>query len=330
MRLIFMGTPTFSVPTLRALHAAGHGIAAVYTRAPAASGRRGKALVPSPVHAAADALGIEVRTPRSLRDEAEIEAFRALRADAAVVVAYGRILPRAILDAVRAGCWNGHASLLPRWRGAAPIQRAVMAGDRETGIQVMRMEEGLDTGPIALTHRERIGPTTTAGDLFDTLAEAGASLMVEAMAKLETGVLETVPQSEEGVTYADKIEKSETRIDWSRPAEEVARHVNGLSPFPGAWTMWNGERVKLLRAEANPTTPSGRPVFAPPERAPLPSAPAPDGAFDADLLDDGLLVRCGSGGVRVHELQRAGRGKVTGEAFARDLRATGVGESRFA
>ena len=229
LRLVFMGTPAFSVPTLRALHEARHEIAAVYTRAPAASGRRGKALVPSPVHAVAEELGIEVRTPKSLRGDEETEAFRALRADAAVVVAYGRILPVTILDAVPMGCWNGHASLLPRWRGAAPIQRAVMSGDEETGIQIMRMEEGLDTGPIALTHREPIGPTTTAGDLFDTLAEAGAALMAEAMARLEAGTLETVPQAEDGVTYADKIEKDEARIDWSRPSKEVAWHINGLS-----------------------------------------------------------------------------------------------------
>ena len=329
MRLVFMGTPAFSVPTLRALHAAGHDIAAAYTRAPAASGRRGRALVPSPVHAAAEALGIEVRTPRSLRDGAEIEAFRALEAEAAVVVAYGRILPPAILDAVPLGCWNGHASLLPRWRGAAPIQRAVMAGDAETGIQIMRMEEGLDTGPIALTRREPIGPATTAGDLHDTLAEAGAGLMVEAMAHLAAGTLETVPQAEVGVTYAEKIDKAEARIDWSRPAEEVARHVNGLSPFPGAWTTLDGERVKLLRAEPLPIYMQ----FVNPTPPPWPEGtdfrPRP-GAIEAGRW--GVTAACRSDGmptslsfstesIAALELQRAGGLPMSGAEFARGLSA---------
>ena len=336
MRLIFMGTPAFSVPTLRALHAAGHAIAAAYTRAPAASGRRGRALVPSPVHAAADDLGIEVRTPRSLRDEAEIEALRALGAEAAVVVAYGRILPRAVLDAVPRGCWNAHASLLPRWRGAAPVQRAVMAGDEETGVQVMRMEEGLDTGPVALTHREPIGPATTAGDLFGTLAEAGAALMVEAMARLADGTLETVPQSEDGVTYADKVGKEEARIDWSRPAVEVARHVNGLSPFPGAWTTLAGERVKLLRAEAD----AGRPAPGAGRRASdvsgrhgagwIDPAPAPEPSAGGGRRAPTALCGEGENGergrVRLLEVQRAGRRPVPGDEFARGLPR----EARFA
>ena len=298
LRLVFMGTPAFSVPTLQALHEAGHEIAAVYTRAPAASGRRGKALVPSPVDAAAAELGLDVRTPRSLRGDEEIEAFRALEADAAVVVAYGRILPAAILDAVPMGCWNGHASLLPRWRGAAPIQRAVMSGDEETGIQIMRMEEGLDTGPVALTHREPIGPTTTAGDLFGTLAKAGATLMVEAMAKLEAGTLETIPQAEDGITYAGKIEKDEARIDWSRPATEVARHINGLSPFPGAWTTLGEERVKVLRAEA--VKEAGPPAVVVREA-------------------HAVLIGCGTGSIALHEVQRAGKRPVSGAEFARGL-----------
>ena len=298
LRLAFMGTPAFSVPTLQALHAAGHRIAAVYTRAPAASGRRGKKLVPSPVHAAADGLGIEVRTPKSLRSEDEQEAFRTLHCDAAVVVAYGRILPPAILDAVPMGCWNAHASLLPRWRGAAPIQRAIMAGDAETGVQVMRMEEGLDTGPIALTHREPIGRATTAGDLFDTLAERGADLMVEAMARLEAGTLQTTPQSEDGVTYADKIEKDEARIDWSRPAAEVAAHINGLSPFPGAWTMHGERRLKLLRAEALPASVAREP-----------------GSF---VDSDPPRLACGDGrAILLHELQYAGRERRSGRDVER-------------
>ena len=317
MRLVFMGTPLFSVPTLRALHAADHEIVGVYTRVPAASGRRGKALVPSPVHAAADELGLPVRTPRTLRDDDEITAFRALEAEAAVVVAYGRILPRAVLDAVPLGCWNAHASLLPRWRGAAPIQRAIMAGDAETGVQVMRMEEGLDTGPIALTHREPIGATTTAGDLFTTLAERGAKLMVEAMTRLERGTLDAVPQSEDGVTYADKITKNEARIDWTRSAGEIARHINGLSPFPGAWTTFDDERVKLLRAM------TARLKLA---AADTQNAPAP-GTVGPGLLIEGrepILGTVVAGEpipfarykVAVLEAQRAGGRGMTREGFA--------------
>ena len=317
MRLVFMGTPLFSVPTLRALHAAGHEIAGVYTRAPAASGRRGKALVPSPVHAAAEELGLTVRTPRTLKDEEEIEAFRALEAEAAVVVAYGRILPRAVLDAVLRGCWNAHASLLPRWRGAAPIQRAIMAGDRETGVQVMRMEEGLDTGPIALTHREPIGPTTTAGDLFDTLADRGAELMVEAMARLERGTLDAVPQGENGVTYADKITKDEARIDWTRSAGEIARHVNGLSPFPGAWTTHEGERVKLLRA----TTMRFKLASTDSNAAPVPGTVGPGLAIEgrAPVLGTvaaGESVPFARYEVVVLEAQKAGGRGMTREGFA--------------
>ena len=298
-----MGTPDFSVPTFRALHAAGHDIAAAYTRAPAASGRRGKELRPSPVHEAANELSIAVRTPRTLRTDDEREAFEELGADAAIVIAYGRILPPAILDAVPCGCWNAHASLLPRWRGAAPIQRAVMAGDRETGVQVMRMEEGLDTGPIALTHSEPIGPTTTAGDLFATLAQRASELMVRAVASLEAGTLTITPQSEEGITYADKIEKGEARVDWSRTAHVVASHVNGLSPFPGAWTDLSGDRVKLLRARALPTA-------------------TPANSVPGTLHREGrsLLVSCGDGNmVELLEVQRAGGRRAEGEAFARAL-----------
>ena len=324
MRLVFMGTPDFSVPTLRALHVAGHEIAAVYTRAPAASGRRGRELRPSPVHAAADELGIAVRTPKTLRSNEEAAAFRDLKADAAVVIAYGRILPPAILDAVPFGCWNAHASLLPRWRGAAPIQRAIMAGDEETGVQVMRMEEGLDTGPIALTHREPIGPTTTAGDLFAVLADRAAKLMVEMMARLEAGTLETEPQGEDGVTYADKIEKGETRIDWTRPASEVARHINGLSPFPGAWTMLGEERVKLLRAEA------GKVHYSPldAEARRRLDVGYVDLSQAGQRMGDGfmppnVLVGDNQHGswpvVYLHEVQRAGRRPVSGVEFARGL-----------
>ena len=218
LRIIFMGTPDFSVPVLKALHAAGHEIVAVYSQPPRPAGRRGLELKASPVHEAAEALGIEVRTPVNFKAEEDREAFRALNADVAVVVAYGLLLPKAILEGTRLGCYNGHASLLPRWRGAAPIQRAIMAGDAETGMMVMKMDVGLDTGPVALTARVAIGETMTAGELHDALSQAGAALMVEAMGKLEAGDLPLTPQPEEGVLYAAKISKEETHIDFSKPA----------------------------------------------------------------------------------------------------------------
>ena len=321
MRIVFMGTPDFSVPTLRALYRAGHTIVAAYTRAPAASGRRGKDLRPSPVHAAAEELGIRVHTPKTLRTDEEVEAFRELGADVAVVIAYGRILLPLILDAVPLGCWNAHASLLPRWRGAAPIQRAIMAGDSETGVQVMRMEEGLDTGPIALTHREPIGPTTTAGDLFTTLADRAAELMVEAMARLDAGTLETTPQVEDGVTYADKIDKAEARIDWTRPADEVARYINGLGPFPGAWTMLGDERVKLLRAEKRSRSEIVVQHKAGPGSYTLPPLPDEPGSVvgPVSAYDHDVHVSCGQDGVRVLEVQRSGKRPVSGDEFARGI-----------
>ena len=218
LRIIFMGTPDFSVPVLEALHAAGHEIAAVYSQPPRKAGRRGLEVTPSPVHKAAERLGLEVRTPVSLKGEAEQQAFRALEADVAVVVAYGLLLPKAILEATRLGCFNGHASALPRWRGAAPIQRAIMAGDTQTAMMIMKMDEGLDTGPVAMTAPIGISGSMTAGALHDRLSQAGADLMVQAIAALEAGTLTLTPQPEEGVTYARKIDKAETRIDWSRPA----------------------------------------------------------------------------------------------------------------
>ena len=287
LRLIFMGTPDFSVPTLRALHAAGHEIVAAYSQPPRPAGRRGLELTPSPVHRAAEELGIEVRTPSTLKGEAEQAAFAALGADAAVVVAYGLLLPKAILAGTRLGCFNGHASLLPRWRGAAPIQRAIMAGDVETGMMVMKMDEGLDTGPVAMTATVPIGPDMTGGELHDRLAEAGAALMVEAMARLERGDLPLVPQAADGVTYARKIDKAEARVDWTRPAGEVHDRIRALSPFPGAWCeiTVNGtpERLKVLRSAL--AEGSGRP---------------------GEALDDALTVACGSGAVRLVEVQRAG------------------------
>ena len=298
LRVIFMGTPEFSVPTLRAIGEAGHEISAVYTQPPRAAGRRGLELTPSPVQREAERLGIEVRTPLSLKGEAEQTAFRALRADVAVVVAYGLLLPKAVLEAPRLGCINGHASLLPRWRGAAPIQRAIMAGDRETGMMVMRMEEGLDTGPVGLVEKCAIEPDMTAGDLHDRLMGVGAALMVEALARLERNTLTFTPQAMEGVTYAKKIDKSETRVDWNRSATEVHNHIRGLSPFPGAWSEieigGRPERLKLLRSVLS------------------------QGAGESGgILDDRLTVACGAGAIRLVEVQRAGGRPAAASEFLR-------------
>lgn len=287
LRIIFMGTPDFSVPVLNALHKAGHEIVAVYSQPPRPAGRRGLELTPSPVHRAAEALGIDVRTPVNFKDAADVEAFRVLGADVAVVVAYGLLLPEAILTGTRLGCYNGHASLLPRWRGAAPIQRAIMAGDAETGMMVMKMDKGLDTGPIALTARVAIGEAMTAGELHDALAGVGATLMVEAMARLEAGDLPLAPQPGEGVLYAAKIGKEESRIDFSRPSTEVHNHIRGLSPFPGAWfeAEINGkpERIKVLKSELTKGS-----------------------AVPGTVLDTRLAIACGQSAVRPLRLQRAG------------------------
>jgi methionyl-tRNA formyltransferase len=298
LRVIFMGTPDFSVPTLRAIAEAGHQIAAVYTQPPRAAGRRGLELTPSPVYREAERLGLEVRTPTSLKSEAEQAAFAALQADVAVVIAYGLLLPKAVLDAPRLGCLNGHASLLPRWRGAAPIQRAIMAGDSETGMMVMKMEEGLDTGPVALVEKCAIAPDITAGELHDRLMVQGASLMVEALAQLGINCLTFTPQAAEGVTYARKIDKSETRVDWTRPSGEVHNHIRGLSPFPGAWCEveigGRMERLKLLRSTLS------------------------DGVGESGgILDDRLTVACGSGAVRLVEVQRAGGKPAAAQEFLR-------------
>ncbi|ESX03320.1 methionyl-tRNA formyltransferase [Mesorhizobium sp. LSJC268A00] len=303
LRVIFMGTPEFSVPVLRSIAEAGHEIAAVYTQPPRAAGRRGLELTPSPVQREAERLGIEVRTPLSLKGEAEQAAFHALRADVAVVVAYGLLLPKAILEAPRLGCLNGHASLLPRWRGAAPIQRAIMAGDVETGMMVMRMEEGLDTGPVALVEKCAIEPDMTAGDLHDRLMNIAATLMVEALSRLETNTLASTLQAADGVTYARKIDKSETRVDWTRPAAEVHNHIRGLSPFPGAWCEADiggrTERLKLLRSTLLEGT--------------LSESMGESGG----ILDDRLTVACGSGAVRLVEVQRAGGKPAAAQEFLR-------------
>ena len=251
MRIAFMGTPDFAVPTLTEIVSAGHEIVAVYTRAPKPAGR-GQAERKSPIHLAAEGFGIPVRTPKTLRNEDEQAAFAALAADVGIVVAYGLILPKPILDAPQLGCLNLHGSLLPRWRGAAPIQRAVMAGDPRTGVMVMQMDEGLDTGPVGLVDEMPIAPDMTSGELHDRMMLVGADLMVRALAALERGSLHFTPQAAEGATYASKIEKAEARIDWSRPARDVHNHIRGLSPFPGAWfeIELNGKpvRVKVLRS----------------------------------------------------------------------------------
>lgn len=301
LRIIFMGTPAYAVPTLEALHAAGHDIVAVYSQPPRPAGRRGLELRPSPVHEAADALGVSVFTPKSLKSDEEQQAFRRLDADVAVVVAYGLLLPAPILQALRLGAWNGHASLLPRWRGAAPIQRAIMAGDSQTGVMIMKMDEGLDTGPVALTKMVEITGHVTTGELHDRLSEITASLMVEAMARLERGELPVNPQAETGVTYAAKITKAETRVDFALPAAVVHNHVRGLSPFPGAWfEIRSGdrtERVKLLETEIIGTYDSN--------------------AAPGTILDDRLAVACGEGAVRLLRLQKAGGKPLAAQDFLR-------------
>lgn len=302
LRITFMGTPEFSVPTLQALKQAGHEIAAVYTQPPRPGGRRGLDLVKSPVHQAAELFGIPVFTPINFKDPEEREKFRALNADVAVVVAYGLLLPEAILTGTRLGCYNGHASLLPRWRGAAPIQRAIMAGDKKTGMMVMQMEKGLDTGPVALTKEVEIGENMTAGELHDKLMLVGARAMVEAMEKLESGDLPLTPQPDEGVLYAAKIDKGETRIDFSRSARDVHNHIRGLSPFPGAW----------FEAEIN-----GRP-----ERVKVLASEVAKGQGEAGtVVDDTLTVACGEGAVRLLKLQKAGGKPLAAAEF---LRGTSV------
>ena len=282
LRLAFMGTPEFAVPTLVELIGQGHEIACVYSQPPRPRGR-GLESEPSPVHALALAQKIDVRTPATLKDTAQQELFAALELDAAIVVAYGLLLPKPILAAPRLGCFNLHGSLLPRWRGAAPIQRAIMAGDAETGVMSMRMEEGLDTGPILLAERTNIA-RKTYGELYDELARLGADLMARSLAALERGSLSEKPQSDVGVTYAKKILKEETRIDWKMKAREIDCLIRGLSPQPGAWSEAKGERLKILNCE--PATGSGTP---------------------GTLLDDALTVACGSGALRLTRLQRPGK-----------------------
>ena len=296
LRIIFMGTPEFSVPLLGEIAGQGHEIVACYTRAPKPGGRRGLEPVKSPVHQAAERFGIPVFTPRTLRDGEAAAEFAAHEADVAVVAAYGLILPKAVLAAPRFGCLNLHASLLPRWRGAAPIQRAIMAGDAETGVMVMQMDEGLDTGPVAMAEHIAIGPDMTAGELHDLLMHRGADLMVRALAALSRDSLAFHPQSQTGVTYAEKIRKDECRIDWSRDAADVHNHIRGLSPFPGAYLEAalgrKVERIKVLR-----------------------SGVAAGSGAPGEVLDGQLTVACGSGAVRLIQLQRAGKSAVSARDF---------------
>ena len=294
LRLVFMGTPDFSVPTLLEIIGRGHEVAAVYTRAPKPGGRRGLELQETPVALVAHAHNIPVYTPTTLKTPEAQEIFRAHEADAAVVIAYGLLLPKAVLDAPKLGCFNVHASLLPRWRGAAPINRAIMAGDAESGVGIMRMEEGLDTGPVALEARTPILPDMTAGELHDTLSAQGAKLMLEGLEKLERGALRLTQQPSEGVTYAAKIDKNETRIDWTKSAKQVHDHCHGLSPFPGAWCELNGARMRVLRTAQ--TSGSGKP---------------------GTTLDDKLTVACGDGALRIIELQIAGKKAMKADEFLR-------------
>lgn len=301
LRLVFMGTPDFAVPTLLEIVGSDHDIAAVYSRAPQPAGR-GMAERPSPVAREAAKFGLPVLTPKNLKSPDVQDAVRVHAADAAVVVAYGLILPQPVLAAFPLGCFNLHASLLPRWRGAAPIHRAVMAGDRETGVMVMKMDEGLDTGAVAMAQRLPIGPDATTGDLHDELARLGAKLMLVALGALDRGSLTLTPQADSGATYADKIDKSETRIDWTKPWQDVHNHCRGLSPFPGAWCeLPDVGRIKALRTVKGDGV--GRPGV---------------------VLDERLTIACGAGAVRIVELQRAGARPMTSDEF---LRGTPIARS---
>jgi methionyl-tRNA formyltransferase len=301
MRVIFMGTPDFALAPLAEIFGRGHEIVAVYSRAPKPAGRRGLELTPSPVHAAAERYGLKVLTPKNFREPEAVAEFRALDADVAVVVAYGLILPKGVLDAPKLGCLNLHASLLPRWRGAAPIQRAIMAGDKETGVMVMQMEEGLDTGPIAMAEKLPITPDMTAGEAHDRLSLLGADLIGRALAALERGGLKFQKQPEEGLLYAKKIDKAEARVDFSRTAQELHNLIRGLSPFPGAFFEMDfgkgPERVKILRATLADGV--GKP---------------------GEILDESPRIACGFGALTLVEVQKAGRGPVSGGEFFRGAR----------
>lgn len=304
LRIIFMGTPDFSVPSLLSLISAGHEIIACYSQPPRPAGRRGLELKKSPVHAKAEELGIPVFTPENFKSEDEKKKFKALDADVAIVIAYGLLLPKAILDAPRLGCYNGHASLLPRWRGAAPLQRAIMAGDIETGVNIMKMDVGLDTGSVALSQMLSITKNMTVGELHDALSQVTADLMVKAASDLEEGRIVLKEQSKEGVLYASKIDKSESRIDWSKPAQEVHNHIRGLSPFPGAWCeMQLGgklQRVKVINSEVA------------------------SGTGVAGKIFDDLTICCGEGAVKLTRVQRAGKQAQSANEFLRGNKVEAV------
>ena len=293
LRLIFMGTPDFAVPTLIELAARGHEIVAVYTRAPKPAGR-GMDVQHTPVEREALRLALPIFTPKTLKDSGAEQTFRAHNADAAIVVAYGLILPKAVLDAPQLGCFNVHASLLPRWRGAAPINRAIMAGDRESGVTIMKMDEGLDTGAMAMADRIPIGADMTAGELHGALSRLGADLMLRTLAAAERGSLSLTPQPAAGVTYAEKISKNETRIDWTKPWKHVHDHIRGLSPFPGAWFEFDGVRVKVLR-----------------------SAKGEGAGAPGTVLGKKLTIACGDGAVQLVQVQRAGKQPMSAEEFLR-------------
>ncbi len=308
LRVAFMGSPAFSLPTLLALLAAGHDVVAVYSQPPRPSGR-GHRPQRSLVHAYAESQGLEVRTPVSLRDETEQQRFADLALDAAVVAAYGLILPKPVLQAPRLGCINVHGSLLPRWRGAAPVERALLEGDEETGITIMQMDEGLDTGPMLAMQRLPIGPETTAAELRDALADLGARLLVETLAGLASGALTSIPQPQDGATYAKKLGKDEGRIDWSQPAVYLHRLVRALSPAPGVWFEHAGERIKVLAAELDTgeRETGERDLFGSVPRVHVPGT----------VLDDRLTIACGEGALRPRLLQRPGRGPTEASAFLR-------------
>lgn len=308
MRVIFMGTPDFSVPTLQEIAGHGHEIIACYTQPPRPAGR-GQAERKSPVHQAAEGLGVPVYTPQNFKAEEDRQTFAAHGADIAVVVAYGLLLPKPILEAPELGCLNLHGSLLPRWRGAAPIQRAIMAGDTQTGVMVMQMDEGLDTGPVGLAETIPVPIDMTAGQLHDEMMRRGADLMARALAALQRGSMDFTPQSDAGATYAKKIEKAEARIDWTKSATAVHNHIRGLSPYPGAWTQMilggKPARVKILRATLSEA--SGQPGM---------------------IIGDGLTIACGEGSVRLLEVQREGKAAMSATDFVRgagDLSGVSLG-----
>jgi len=295
LKIVFMGSPDFSVPVLAAIRDAGHDIVAVYSQPPRQA-KRGQKILKCPVHARAEELGLLVRTPENFKNPETVQEFKALNADVAVVVAYGLILPQAVLSAPRLGCINVHASLLPRWRGAAPIERAIMAGDTETGISIMQMDKGLDTGPVLAVEKTPINIMTTAKDLHDELSRIGAGLIVKVLGQLATGECQATPQPDDGVTYAEKLKKQEGRLDWAQPAEQLQRNIRALNPRPGVWFPFHGERIKVLDAKIPEKCCNMTPGY---------------------VVDDDLTVACCRGALKLLTLQRAGKKPVNAKDFLR-------------